>query len=68
VFKLDRKVLGPEHPSTLLAMGNLAASYQGTGRRDEALKLEEEVFTLRHSAALAATKVAVRRAFGYKFG
>jgi len=46
VLTLDREVLGPEHPDTLAAMGNLANSYSDAGRKDEALKLHEEVLTL----------------------
>ena len=42
MLALRRKVLGPEHPDTLLAMNNLASSYHDAGRRDEALKLREE--------------------------
>ncbi len=44
--ELDRKVLGPEHPDTLNAMANLANSYFDAGRKDEALKLREEVLAL----------------------
>jgi len=40
-------VFGPEHPDTLNAMHNLANSYAQTARRDEALKLREEVLALR---------------------
>jgi eukaryotic-like serine/threonine-protein kinase len=38
---------GPEHPDTLLAMHNLAISYNYVGRRDEAIKLGEQVLALR---------------------
>ena len=38
---------GLEHPDTLKAMNNLASSYYATGRKDEALKLFEEVLPLR---------------------
>ncbi len=37
---------GPEHPDTLTAMSALALSYFRAGRRDEALKMQEEVQTL----------------------
>jgi eukaryotic-like serine/threonine-protein kinase len=37
---------GPKHPDTLLAMHNLAKSYDVAGRPDEALKLEEQVLPL----------------------
>jgi tetratricopeptide (TPR) repeat protein len=38
---------GPEHPETLAAMHNLANAYDEAGRRDEALKLREQVLPLR---------------------
>jgi eukaryotic-like serine/threonine-protein kinase len=38
---------GPEHPDTLLAIHNLAISYDYFGRREEAIKLEEQVLALR---------------------
>jgi serine/threonine protein kinase/tetratricopeptide (TPR) repeat protein len=38
---------GPEHTNTLNAMHNLANSYAGAGRREEALKMHEEVLALR---------------------
>jgi tetratricopeptide (TPR) repeat protein len=43
VLALRRKLLGPEHPATLQAMDDLATSYDEAGRRDEALKLREQV-------------------------
>ena len=43
---LSRGELGPEHPATLSAMNNLAASYFDAGRLDEALRLREEALTL----------------------
>ena len=46
MLTLRIKVLGPEHPDTVWAMGNLANSYDHAGRQDEALKLHEEVLTL----------------------
>ena len=49
MLPLSRKVNGPEHPDTLAAMLNLAASYGAAGRGDEALKLwqdAEEAFAL----------------------
>jgi tetratricopeptide (TPR) repeat protein len=51
VLALDRKVNGPEHPHTLMEMGNLASGYDRAGRRDEALKLREEVLTLRRKVS-----------------
>ena len=47
VLTLDRKVRGPEHPETLVAMNNLACDYRDAGRKDEALKLFEQVLALR---------------------
>src|SRR6476659_1096522 len=40
------KTLGLEHTNTLWAMNNLAGSYSSAGRKDEALKLREEVLPL----------------------
>lgn len=37
---------GPEHPDTLTVMNNLTTSYHVVGRRDEALKMQEEVLDL----------------------
>ncbi|OCK73870.1 hypothetical protein K432DRAFT_220962, partial [Lepidopterella palustris CBS 459.81] len=37
------KVLGPEHPSTLTSMGNLASTYRNQGRWKEAEELEVQV-------------------------
>ena len=39
--------LGPHHPDTLAAMGNLAASFRRDGQTDLALKLDEELFERR---------------------
>jgi tetratricopeptide (TPR) repeat protein len=46
VLALRRRILGPEHPDTLTAMNNLAASYHDAGRREEALGIREEVLVL----------------------
>ncbi len=40
------KFLGPEHPETLAAKGELARSYADAGRKEEALKMQEDVFAL----------------------
>jgi hypothetical protein len=40
-------VNGPEHPDTLGAMDDLANFYSRAGRKDDELKLREEVLTLR---------------------
>ena len=42
----SRKINGPEYPDTLGAMGNLADDYFKAGRRDEALKIREEVLAI----------------------
>jgi tetratricopeptide (TPR) repeat protein len=46
VLTLSRKVNGPEHADTLMAMGNLADSYAAAARPDEALKLREDLLRL----------------------
>ncbi|MCX6878398.1 MAG: tetratricopeptide repeat protein, partial [Verrucomicrobia bacterium] len=46
LLPLFRKVLGPEHPDTLAAMGNLAVCFANAGRRDEAIKLLQKVLPL----------------------
>ncbi len=40
------KTVGSEQTDTLGAMFNLANSYSGAGRKDEALKMREEVLSL----------------------
>jgi hypothetical protein len=42
VMETIKRVLGPEHPSTLTSMNNLAFTWKGHGRDREALKLMEE--------------------------
>jgi hypothetical protein len=37
------RLLGPDHPDTLTARGNLAASYREAGRADQAIAIEERV-------------------------
>ena len=39
---LQRRVLGPDHPDTLVSLNNLALAYYEAGRVDEALPLHEE--------------------------
>lgn len=39
---------GQEHPDTLTAVGNLAKFYHAVDRRDEALRLGEELVALQH--------------------
>ena len=40
-------VLGPEHPSTLISMANLASTYWNQGRREEAEELNVQVIETR---------------------
>ncbi|KAE8132449.1 violaceus kinesin [Aspergillus pseudotamarii] len=47
VIELRKQVLGPEHPSTLTSMGNMAAIYWGQGRWKKAEELEIQVIELR---------------------
>ncbi|OCK74139.1 hypothetical protein K432DRAFT_311312, partial [Lepidopterella palustris CBS 459.81] len=37
-----KRVLGEEHPSTLTSMANLALTFKGQGRNEEAVKLMSE--------------------------
>jgi serine/threonine protein kinase/tetratricopeptide (TPR) repeat protein len=46
VLALRRKVLGSEHPDTLFAMNNMGKILLEFGRREEAIKLQEEAVTL----------------------
>ena len=43
VMETSKHVLGPEHPNTLLSMGNLASTYLDQGRWKEAEKLGVQV-------------------------
>jgi len=47
VMKTRRKVLGQEHPSTLMSMANLASTCQNQGRWKEAEELEMQVMETR---------------------
>ena len=47
VMELSKKLLGAEHPDTLISMGNLALTYKGKGRWNVAEKLEVDVMELR---------------------
>ena len=40
---IQRENLGPDHPDTVLTMGNLANSYSDLGQHQQALKLNEQV-------------------------
>ena len=65
--------LGPRHPDTLRAMGDLANSYTAANRLDEALKMRTEVLALCRTAlgpehpqtltAMTALAYSYRRAF-----
>ena len=47
VLEARKRILGEEHPDTLLSMGNLARSYSDLGRRQDAVELEEKVLEAR---------------------
>ncbi|WP_425581221.1 tetratricopeptide repeat protein [Streptomyces sodiiphilus] len=62
--------LGPHHPDTLLARGNLATSYADAGRTTEAIALLEQVLADRERVLGAehpgteATRAALARWLG----
>ena len=47
VLAVEERVLGAEHPDTLTAAGNLAASLSRQGKHDEAEKMQREVLAVR---------------------
>jgi tetratricopeptide (TPR) repeat protein len=47
VLETEKMVLGPDHPSTLVSMANLASIYWNQGRWNEAEKLEVQVMEIR---------------------
>ena len=47
---LRKKVLGVEHSDTLTSMGNLAGTYSGQGKWNEAEQLEVQVLDMRKNA------------------
>jgi Tetratricopeptide repeat len=47
VMETSKTVLGPEHPSTLTSMGNLASTFWNQGRWAEAEKLEVQMMETR---------------------
>ena len=47
VMKIQKRVLGEEHPDTLTSMANLAFTFKAQGRNDEAISLMEKFFQLR---------------------
>ena len=46
VLAVKQRVLGAEHPDTLTAAGNLAASLSNQGKHDEAEKMQREVLAV----------------------
>ena len=46
-MEMRKKLLGAEHPHTLLSMGNLASIYCKQGRWNEAEQLEVQVMEMR---------------------
>jgi hypothetical protein len=44
---ITETALGPDHPSTALRLGNLAATYRDLGRHADALRLEERAGQIR---------------------
>jgi Tetratricopeptide repeat len=47
VIDIRKKLLGPEHPDTLISMGDLAITYFNQGRWNEAEQLELQVMDMR---------------------
>ena len=43
---MQKKLLGAEHPDTLLSMGNLASTYSNQGKWNEAEQLEVQVLDM----------------------
>jgi hypothetical protein len=48
-MRTSLRVLGPEHPSTLTSMNNLAFTWKGQGKGKEALALMKECFKSRRN-------------------
>ncbi|KAI9867924.1 MAG: hypothetical protein M1813_007746 [Trichoglossum hirsutum] len=46
VLELRRKVLGKEHPATLVSMGSLVLTYSGQGRFEQAEALQVEALEM----------------------
>ena len=44
---ISKKLLGPEHPATLVTMGDLARTYSDQGTWNEAEQLELQVMDIR---------------------
>jgi hypothetical protein len=47
VMETRKRVLGEEHPDTLTSMNNLAFTFKGQGRDDDAVRLMNECVGLR---------------------
>ena len=45
-FQISKRILGPEHPETLAAMGNFASTLRELGRHKEAEPLAQENFQI----------------------
>ncbi len=60
VLAIRRRVLGPEHPDTLLSMSHLASNSLSQGDLANARKLGEEALTIqpKHSALLTLIPLA----------
>ena len=48
MLDMSKKLLGPEHPDTLISMGNLACTYTDQGKWEEAEQLWIEVLDMRN--------------------
>ena len=46
-LEIMERVLGPEHPYTLISRNNLAVCYRGLGRAPEAVELDERTLEIR---------------------
>ncbi len=51
MLKLTKAKLGPEHPSTLISMNNLALAYLSAGKADIALPLLDKYITAKRKQA-----------------
>ena len=58
-MEMAKKVLGAEHPHTLISMGNLASTYRNQGRWNEAEQLDVQVMEMRKKV-LGASVAEVR--------
>lgn len=55
MLDLQKRVIGDEHPDTLLSMSNLAASYSRLGQFQKAMDLHKQTLELqRHIGGLAS--------------